>query len=242
MKNIRIPFLRALMAVSVALLAGQAAGQQAQQMRTCRILYLSSSGVAPKGLHLFDGVTSREVDLPRMNLSKVYKIAPGPVILRMFSEPVTDPKALPAGAPSVKVPASAEHIYLLVTGDRSNAVAPVKLVVVDADYKQLASGQMLWFNMTKKTVAGKIGSSTLRVKPGARAVLKEPARGRESYPVELYFRIPGDDFTHPLCETRWRHDPRSRALAFIMQDGNRRVPRIFTYSDFRQPAKEKQDP
>ena len=220
---------------SCVLIAGQAAGQE--QSRTCRILYLSSGERAPKGMHLFDGMASQEVDLPRMNLSKVYKIASGPVALRMLSSQVVDPETIPANAPSVVVPASAKHIYLLVSKDRSNKVAPVKMAVINADYDQVKVGEMLWFNMTKNTVAGKIGSRNLKIEPGARAVLKEPARGRVAYPVELYFRIPGDDFTHPLCETRWRHDPRSRSIAFIIKDGKRRVPKIYTYNDFRTPEK-----
>jgi len=219
-------------------LAGLATGQQQENPRTCRILVLSGPGSVPEKLHLFDGLVSREVEMPRMNLSPVYEIAPGSITIRMLSEPLLDPKALPAEAPSIVVPANLRDIYLLVTADRSNNVAPVKLAVVNANHERLGRGEILWYNLSDKAVAGKIGSRTLNLKPGASTVLGEPASGHEEYPVELYFRVQGDDFTHPLCETQWRHDPRSRSLAFIITEGKRKVPRVFTYADYREPKKE----
>ena len=93
---------------------------------------------------------------------------------------------------------------------------------------------MLWFNLTDKAVAGKIGGHRITLKPGSREVVKEPRSGKGDYPVEVYFLIKGDDYIHPLCETQWRHDPRSRALVFVMPDKSRRAPRIFSFSDYRQ--------
>ncbi len=221
----------------LALISCQAFAQQANEVRTCRILVLSKPKSVPDTLHLFDGLKSQEVELPYMNLSKVYNIAPGPVTLRMLSSPVIDPKSIPSAAPSVVVPVSTKHIYLLLTVDLSNKVAPVKMAIIDANYDKIGKGEMLWFNLTKNTVAGKIGSRNLNVKPGGRALVKEPARGSEDYPVELYFRVPGDDFIHPLCENRWRHNPSSRSISFIVADGNRRAPKIRTFSDFRLEPK-----
>lgn len=227
-----------MLVVMLVVMANQVFAEQESETRTCRILVLSKPGSVPKTLHLFDGLSSQEVELPTMNFSKVYHIATGPVNLRMLSSPVTDPKLVPAGAPSVIVPKSSKDIYLFVTSDSSNKVAPVKVAFVNADFNALGRGEMLWFNLTDNTVAGKVGAVNLNLKPGNKAVLKEPASGRESYPVELYFRVPGDDFVHPLCETQWLHDPRSRSIAIIMTEGNRRVPKIHSFADFRETEEE----
>lgn len=210
-----------------------ALGQKAPD-HTCRILFLDRPADAPKTLHLFDGESSREVELPGMNLSPVYKLRPGTLELRLLPSPVTDPKTVSPDAPSVVVPAAYTDFYLLVAMDRENKIVPVQMTVVNANNDRLSRGQMLWFNLTDKAIAGKVGREKLALSPGARAVIKEPRSGKGDYPVDLYFLIKGDDFVHPLCETQWRHDPRSRSLVFIIPEKNRRVPRVFAFSDFRQ--------
>lgn len=215
----------ALPALSVA--------QEAESDRSCRIVFLSPAADAPETLYLYDGLESIEVNLPRMNLSKVHKLRPGPLTLKLLSEPVDDPKLVPTDAPSVQIAEALNHIYLLVTSDRSNQVAPVRMSAVNADHARIGKGEMLWFNLTDKNIGGKLGSRKLRLRPKDSVILKEPASGRESYAVEIFYNLPGEREIHPLCETVWRHDPRSRSLIFIMDDKNRRVPRILSFNDFR---------
>ncbi len=229
--------------VLIAFIPHLASAQEGgESTRTCRILYLSPNSSSPsKKLQLFDGKSCREVALPRMNLSKIHKLEPGRLTLRMLSEPIVDPFIVPEGAPSVVIPENLQHIYLLVVSDLKNKVAPVKMRVVNANHDQIGRGEMLWFNLTKSTVGGQIGSQKLNIKPGAQTLLKEPARGRKGYPVQIYFQVPGDKFIHPLKETRWRHDPSSRTIAFIMVNGKRRAPQILTFSDYRIPEKKEPD-
>jgi predicted TIM-barrel fold metal-dependent hydrolase len=65
--------------------------------------------------------------------------------------------------------------------------------------------------------------------------LQETRYGKGDYPVNLDFLIKGDDFVHPRGETRWRHDPRSRSLDFVISEKKRRAPRVFSFYDCRQP-------
>ena len=65
---------------------------------TCRILFLDGPEDAPEKLQLFDGAKSCEVDLPRMNFSKVYQLRPGALTLRLLPAPVADPVRIPPGA------------------------------------------------------------------------------------------------------------------------------------------------
>jgi len=178
---------------------------------------------------------SREVDLPRMNFSKVYQLPGGPLNLRLLSSPPDDPTKIPAAAPGVAVAEGLGDFYLLVTSDPANPVAPVRMQVINAGADKLKSGQTLWFNLTKDTVSGVVGTETLKIQPATRETLNAPATGNRDYPVKLYFRIPGNEHLYPLCETKWRHDPRSRSVAFIITENGARSPRVMVFPDFREP-------
>lgn len=221
----------------IALLIPSIATAQKGVEHTCRILFLNGPDAAPTEAYLFDGRQSIKVELPRMNLSKVYKLPAGPLKLKMLSQPITDPKELPKGAPSINIPANLTDFYLIVTSNPKNKVVPVRLRVINANTNRVKRGQMLWYNLTKKTIIGKIGKQKLHIKPGVHRVIKEPATGKKNYPVNLQFTIAGDDFVHPLCETQWRHDPRSRSIVFVVSGKNRRAPRVLAFPDFRIPAK-----
>lgn len=112
---------------------------------------------------------------------------------------------------------------------------------MDANYDRIRLGEMLWFNLTPKHLAGKIGNASLKLPPAASAIIKEPARESVNYPVEIYFKVPNDERTHPLIESQWRHDPRSRSIVFVYDEGKRRAPRISSFSDFRMPEKNEEE-
>lgn len=223
----------------LALSAAVAFGQSAPK-HTCRILFLDGPDSAPETLHLFDGTSSQEVDLPRMNFSKVYELPAGDLVLQLLPGPIEDPEMVPAGAPSAKVPASVGDFYLLLTSDPANKVAPVRMQVINASSERLKRGQMLWFNLTKNTIGGTVGSEKLVIKPGSRTTLDPPAGTNTSYPVDLAFRIPGKEHLYPLCETRWNHDPRSRSVAFIISKEGVRTPRVMVFPDYREPQKKEE--
>ena len=108
---------------------------------TCRILFLGAPDDAPQKLQLFDGAKCREVDLPRMNFSKVYLLPAGPLNLRLLPAPPDDPAKVPPGAPGVTVAEDVNDFYLLVTGDSANPIAPVRMQVISAGADKLKLGQ-----------------------------------------------------------------------------------------------------
>ena len=73
MRSLLLPFLWLL--VSFTAIAAQ---------RTCRILFLGTPDNVPVSLQLFDGTSSQEVALPRMNFSDVYTLPPGAITLRLL--------------------------------------------------------------------------------------------------------------------------------------------------------------
>jgi hypothetical protein len=233
------PLTHPLKLLLILLLLSAAAFAQKAPEHTCRILFLDGPDAAPEKLQLFDGAKCREVDLPRMNFSKVYQLPGGPLNLRLLPTPPDDPAKVPPGAPGVAVAAGVTDFYLLVTSDPANTIAPVRMQVINAGADKLKSGQTLWFNLTKNPVGGILGSEKLVIQPNSRVTLDPPSTGNRDYPVNLSFRIPGNERLYPLCETRWRHDPRSRSVAFIITENGHRSPRVMVFSDYREPPSEK---
>lgn len=205
----------------------------AERARTCRILFPGGPQQAASKYYIFDGKSSQEVLLPRLSLSPVYKLAAGDVKIRLLTSPVLKPEDIPAGVPEINVPADVRDIYLLLSDHPDNKVLPLKLSVVNANEDKIRLGEMQWFNMTQKHLAGKVGKSSLNLQANSSVVVNEPASSAGDYPVEIYFRVPGDERTHPLIEGQWYHDPRSRFIVFVYDDGNRRAPRVMSVSDFR---------
>lgn len=204
-----------------------------ESKRTCRILFPGGPEQHALKYYLFDGISSQEVTLPRLSLSPIFKLRPGDIKIHLLSSPVTKPEDVPPGTPEVTVLASISDIYLLVSKDPDNNVLPLRMSIVNANYDKIRLGEMLWFNVTHKHLAGKIGKSSLKLPANASAVIHEPASLPGDYPVEIYFSVPGDERTHPLIESQWYHDPRSRCIVFVFDEGRRRAPRVMSFSDFR---------
>ncbi len=204
--------------------------------RTCRVLFLDAPDSAPNKLFLFDGASSQEIELPRLNLSKVYDLPGGPLRLRLLAAPLADPKLVPADAPSAEVAETVGDIYLILGHDPANTTAPARMQVVDASSSKLRPGHMLWYNITPHEVGGIIGSSKLALKPNSRVILDPPAAESTDYDVKLAYRIAGEKDYDPICETKWLHDPRSRAVVFVLGGPAGRTPRVMMFTDYREPA------
>ena len=65
------------------------------------------------------------------------------------------------------------------------------------------------------------------------------AQQREHYAVDPSFFIADDIRPHPLCETSRLHDLRSRMVAFMFMEKNRRTPRVLSFTDLRRSSAEK---
>ncbi len=205
---------------------------------TCRIVFPRGPDSAPRKLYLYDGVKSTEVDLPRLNLSRIYRLRPGDISITLLPTPPASPEEVPPGAPVVKIPATMKDFYLILTHDPGNKVVPVKVHVISANAKGFRRGEMMWFNLTKNPVAGKVGSAKLRLPAKGSVKIAPPTQKSGNYPVRIDYRIPGKKHTYPLCETQWFHDPRSRSLAFVLPGAGTRTPRVMVFTDFREKPKE----
>ena len=198
------------------LLTALAAAAESKGPRTFRILFLGAPAGAPEKLHLFDGTSSQEVELPRMNLSPVYQLPGGPLNIRMLPAAVAKPADVPPDAPGARIVETVTDLYLLVSSDPSNKIVPVKLQVIDVNAANFKQGEMLWFNLTANSIGGQLGTQQLAMTPNSKTIVKSPAANNDDYNVNLSFRMPGNDRLYPLCETKWLHDTRSRKLFFVV--------------------------
>lgn len=227
---------------SILLLLSLAFTVSAQESkRTCRILFPGGPQQQPGKYYLYDGLSCQEVSLPRLSFSPVYKLSSGDIRLWLLDSPVSKPEEIPTSSPVVTVGAANTDIYLIIIPDPGNSRLPLEMKPVNANFNQIALGEMLWINLTQKQLAGKIGKSSLSLPANSSAVVKKPATDAGDYAVEVYFRVPDDERTHPLLESQWYHDPRARNMVFVFDDGKRRAPKVMSFSDFRMPEKKEDE-
>ncbi len=151
----------------------------------------------------------------------------------MLPAPPEKDKPVATGAPSATVPETTGDLYLLLSPDPANKVAPVKMQVIDATADRFKAGQMMWFNLTANDVGGSVGKQQLVLKTRSKVMLNAPASAVESYNVNLTFRIPGKEALYPLCETQWNHDPAARTIVFVVNEPGSRTPRVLGFPDHR---------
>lgn len=207
--------------------------------RTCRILFLDRPADAPRTLHLFDGKTSQEVDLPNMNFSPLYKLAPGAIQLKLLTAKAEDPEAISPDAPSVEIPAHYTDFCLLVSSDPTNKVAPVKLKAINLETEKFKTGQTLWVNQTDKTIKAKLGEQILSLGPGNSEIVDNPLSKQSEttsgyYKASFTYKAQGEDTFALITEQQWWHDTNSRHLGFVVDTGGK-LPKIYFFRDFRVP-------
>lgn len=201
--------------------------------RSCRILFFSPEAGAPEKAFLNDGTADQEVALPSMNLSDVYALPAGDLILRLLPQKAVAGQPLPAGAPAIALPETVQDCYLLITSDPTNTVLPLRMQMVNADSGKFHAGQMMWFNLSPYTVGGTLGKSTVNLKPNSRAIVDPPAAGSEYYPVKLgYLPVVGES-AEPLSSTLWRHTPTARSVVFVFVGSNNQLPQFKSFLDSR---------
>lgn len=197
--------------------------------RTVSAVFFDAPPNAPKKMFAHIGKESFEIALPSMNLSDRIEIPSGEVVMQMTHSPVPEGTVIPPTAPSVRIPEDWADVVLLVAANpQSQGDFPIKILPVNASPGVFKPGQLLFFNLTKAQLAGKLGSSTLRVKAGSSVVVDPPAKADEDYPVEIDYLPPNSTEPLPLSRTVWRNEVQMRHLMFILDDKDRMVPRIWS--------------
>lgn len=211
--------------------------QEKADERTFRVLCLSPAADAPEKVQLFDGNVSREINLPRAGLSEVYKLSGAARGVTLLRTPITKPEEIPDGSPAAKLGEGVADFYLLVTRDPANASLPLALQIIDATGEKFRNGEIMWYNLTPFSVGGMLGTQKLAMKGQSRVLVESPASGNAQYDVSLSYIVPEETVFRPICETKWIHDPNSRTLIFVSGGGNKKVPRLESFIDYRESVR-----
>lgn len=223
--------------ISLLFLPILAFAQENPDKRTFRVLYLNPAADAPAKIQMFDGKRPLEIELPRAGLSEVYPLSGGAKTLTFLREPVTKPEQIPGGSPTAMLGEGVADFYLLVTAEPSNTSLPLAFQIIDATGEKFRNGQMMWYNLSPFAVGGMLGTQKLSMKGQSRALVEAPASGHAQYDVSLSYVVPDETIFRPICETKWIHDPNSRTLIFVSGGGNKKVPRLESFTDYREPLK-----
>ena len=207
---------------------------QTVSARNCRILFLDRPNDAPKSLHLFDGTSSQEVDLPSMNFSPVYKLPEGAIKLRLLTEKYQDPTSVSPDAPFVEIPETYVDFYLIISSDPENKITPVSIKAYCPSDETFKAGQTLWINLTEQTIHGTLGEAKLILKPNSTQILNAPINASGYYKAEFSYQTEANADLQKITEQSWWHDANSKHLGFVINAGGK-LPKIFFYRDFRTP-------
>jgi len=223
----------ALLISALSCMAFPAIAQDIKDSRSFRVIFPLAADDAPKSIFLLDGKQCREIELPRFSLSEPIVLPDGELTLSFSEKQLELGDAALKEAPSVHIGKETAEFYLVVTGPAGDDGKPVlNFRLVNAGSDRFTKGEMIWLNLSESTVTGQVGTQRLDIEPGREMVLDAPATDGPTYPVELNFTHPQAKGQRPLMENQWRHDPQSRVLAIIIQNGNQKAPRIVSFSDY----------
>lgn len=219
-----------LLLVSFVLVGAQESKDTTEHSRSCRIVFPERPNDAPKFAYLFDGKTTRRVDLPSTNFSEVISLPAGEITLLMTPDEVTENP--PTGAPSLKISEGIKDFYIHVTADPTNDVLPLKLNLLDFGNGKLGRGETLWINLTDHEIEAKLGENKMTAPPKGEVVAKAPQAESGYFRAEFSYRPHAEGEFQMMTEQNWWHDAKSRHLGFIVSEEGK-LPRIYFFRDFR---------
>ena len=229
--------MRYLAVIAFLVFYGKALAQQdakAKTSRICRILFVNKPAKAPSKVFMHDGVESREIVLPTLNMSEELKLPPGEINIRITPNALVEDQPFPSGAPRVKIPETYGDIYLLLFGDTQNKVLPFKIRVINIAGVNLKNGQTLWINTTKFDISARTGKTKFIAPANKLKVVEAPLDKHGFYLAEFFYRSSPQARFLPVMKNNWWFDANSRHLGIVLDNGAK-MPRIYTLRDRRLP-------
>lgn len=209
--------------------------EEAENIRYCRVLFLGKPKNGPDYAYIFDGIdTSHKVALSGVNFSRVVELPPGPLSIGLSPEEVNLPEEFPDGAPTLKIPAGINDLYLLLVSDPDNKVLPVKVRSLNVDDSKLKVGETLWINLSPHNVAAKFGEKQIMLPAKKQTVSPPPLESSGYYSAKFIYQKNGEGRFWPVMKKSWWFDASSKKLGFIVDTGGR-LPKIFSLRDSRPP-------
>ena len=199
--------------------------------KAMRVLHVAVGETKLEDCVLYDGATSRRIDLPRRNLSEPLPLPDGDLVVRALQKPLGPEEPMPEDAPSVRIPEEWARCVLVFMPDPSNKVFPVRIIAVEASDAKMPLGHTLLFNCTEATLKGTFGGVGVTCKPGRSVKIPPPRRDSGDYNVAIDCIYPGETIVRPVCRATWNHNPVVRQFLFATPELYRKLPHIWGVND-----------
>lgn len=203
--------------------------------KSCRLVVIDGPRKIFKDYFIFDGVSSQPIKMSRMNLSPTYRLDGKCRKIWVLNKPIDDPKLLPEGMPFVDIPNGTQDALIFAMTDQVAEYIPLKLFALNIGFKKFLNGDMLWINLSKHSVKGTLGKSTLNVSRLRAAIVKMQIGRDLNFVMDLKYLAPNATKYYPLYKGKVMHNPRARRIMFIYDDSKRPTPRWKGYADYRTP-------
>lgn len=208
--------------------------------RTFRTLcYFPVKGI--QKVHYMSGGKAVEVELPKMNLSRSYKIPASGKIL--FGEPTEkDGKEVIKPLAIATIPEGGKELLLLFfPASKKDTQMKYQVKVLNYDPGVFANGQYLFLNLSNEDVVGMFGKK--RVFIGARKQVKFiPSSGLkddERYYVNIRSKV--NNQWRPLYKSYWYKSGSAKKLGLIYRDPSTKRLRLLCFPYRKDPRDFKED-
>ncbi|MEO8617047.1 MAG: hypothetical protein ABI600_18045 [Luteolibacter sp.] len=196
--------------------------------RTLSAVYFRPPAGAPEKVQATHSKGTIEVLLPRMNLSIPVKIPAGDLVLRITLEPVPTGAEIPAGAPTITIPAAWTDVILLFSVNPKDPAFPFSVTPLNASAASFKPGEIIVFNRTDATIGAKLGDEGFKLTAGATTKVNLSKAPEGDYPMHFGYIPAGETEARPLANSTYRNQPTLRQILFILPEPTRQVPRIWS--------------
>lgn len=202
-------------------------------VRSCRFILLESPEDYEEDMYLFDGTKSTKIQYSIYTLSPIYELPHGDIELVLSPKIKAQNKNLPDNAVKVLIDEDLVEILLVLRIEPENKEQPIKALVIDVGDDKIKLGQTLWLNYTANTISAELGDKVSEIKPDSQAISDVPLSESGFLKAEFSYKTPDAEIFSPIMKKSWWLDISSKNIGFIVNDKNRRLPKIFMMRDKR---------
>jgi len=201
-----------------------------QAQRTVRMIYLNASKDAPKEISILqDEAMPLDLKILTRNFSDIFELAPKSTGIHLAPKgTIKDEEGLWKRFPQVQIPTSWEKVIIFITKDEKNNLFPLRGQAVNADASNFDVGDIMFMNLSKASVLGKIGTKEVKLRAGSRQIAKRPLPGGGTLNLTLDMQIEGVDGIIKLSRRSYKWKDRSRMVIFVLPGEGKRYPKVHT--------------
>lgn len=207
-------------------LIAQEAEKQEKPKPTYCILYLEKPEQSPTEAYLFDGKRAHKILLSNLDFSETIEVPTGIVTVDISPNAIDAAEAFSKNLLAAEITKPLVDLYLFLQKDPKNKDVPIKMKMINVDYKNLMPGHTLWVNLSERKVAAKMGKEEVIVSSKKIMPSFPPLKSSGYFSAEFSYQRDAKDEFFPMMKKSWWFDATSKNLGFIVDTGAR-MPKIF---------------